>query len=521
MTRLQQMCQKTKLCRFYARGMCTRGGACVFAHGYDEVQPVPDLSRTKPCPVLRQTGVCQDPNCVFAHGRDEIRRLPVFGDERRPQCLKFAAGSLQEAKPRREEDAACMPYYQRPLPPPSMMLPMPLAMLPPETRTLLTSAMPVGNQEMMQQSGTSSRAPRNKFQKTKMCKLFLKGRCGKFGKCRFAHSEEEKQPLPNLSRTKLCPNLFSSGRCGNNDCMFAHSPEELRQWHNDNSVENSGNGVSTLAEQAGNEKKENHEPQSEALDHGGWDSPDEFFSQSDDFSRQVSDDLGDSFVWNRQQTEDPVALHVRKMRVENTFITVIEEEELGEKPRRRRARSAPALRSETIDRPQVRPQATQKPKEILPNAETLDFGAECKPFFYTSEDPFADSHSGKDLAMVHLQFGQAVSPAEPQVFQVAGSCDLALSAPSFVSSPSQHAASVPTQAQAVFKDNPLRIDSGLNDWPRVQNMPGLSQDPWSNGKPHSFQPAWGQKTPQAKLAWPDNFPLDYGMNQPFLTDWRQ
>lgn len=277
--------------------------------------------------------------------------------------------------------------------------------------------------------------------------------------------------------------------------------------------------MSSLAEQ----KKQNQE-QSEVLDEAGWDSQDEFFSQSEDFSRQESIGLGDSFGWNRQQTEDPVALYVRQMRVQNTFITVIEEEELGEKPRRRRARSAPVMRSDTVDRPQSRLQATHKPKEVLPNAETIDFSTEGEPL-HTSEDPSADSHSGKDLAMMHLQFGHAISPSPPQDFQMAGSGD-SLSAPSFVSSPSvQHAASVPTQAlaacKAAFKDCPVRIDSSLNDWPRVQNMPGLSQDPWSNGKPHSFQPAWGQKTPQAKLAWPDNFPLDYGMNQPFLTDWRQ
>jgi len=210
------MCQKTKHCRFYARGMCTRGAACSFAHGEDEIQPVPDLSRTKPCPILMNTGICTEPNCAFAHEQDEIRRFPVGCNER--QGFMCAAGAQQhqppamkqEAGPSSEADAAWMPYYQSPPSPPSMMLPMPLPMLLPETRELLTSAMPTEKKEAMEQPETFSRAPRNKFQKTKMCTLFLSGHCKKRGRCNFAHSEEEMRPLPNLSKTKLCPKLVIS-----------------------------------------------------------------------------------------------------------------------------------------------------------------------------------------------------------------------------------------------------------------------------------------------------------------------
>jgi len=492
--------------------MCTRGAACSFAHGDVELQPVPDLSRTKPCPVLMNTGICQEPNCAFAHELDEIRRFSV----NESQGFMGAAGPLQhqrrsvkqEAGPRSEADTAWMPHSQLPSPPPSMMLPMPLPMLLAETRELLTPAMPIENKEAVEEPETSSRGPRNKFQKTRMCTLFLSGHCKKRGRCNFAHSEEEMRPLPNLSRTKLCPKLLTSENCVDKTCAFAHSPEELRQWHNDNSVENSGTPMASLAEQE--EKKDaDHEPQGEAQDNDsdqeGWDS-DEFISQSDDFSCQVSGELNSEFGWKRQQTEDPVALYVRQMRVENTFITVIEEEEAGEKPRRRRARSAPAI---------------TKPKAALPNAETFDFGAEGKPVS-TSEDPSADSPSGEDFAMMHLQFGhRAISPSPLQFFQVAESCNSALPAPSLVSPPSlQHAASVPTQALALFKDCPLRIDSGLSKWPPVQEMPDPAQDPQSFGKPHFVQPGWARRTSQAKPAWPENFPLDYGMNQNLLTDWR-
>jgi len=521
---LPQLCQKTKPCRFYARGMCTRGAACSYAHGDEELQSVPDLSRTKRCPALMNTGICQEPNCAFAHELDEIRRFPV--DEK--QGFMRAGGLLQhqrravkqEAGPRSEADTAWMPYYQSLPPPPSMMLPMPLPMLLPETRELLTSAMPMENKEAVEEPERSGRGPRNKFEKTKMCALFLSGHCKKRGRCSFAHSEEEMRPLPNLLQTKLCPKLLNSENCVDKDCAFAHSPEELRQWHKDNSVESPGNAPASPAEQE-EEKEEDHEPQGETQDNDsdqeGWDSHDEFFSQSDVFS---CGDMNSEFGWNRQQTEDPVALNVRQMRVKNTFITVIEEEEAGEKPRRGRARSAPAMMSDTNDRLQERPQAVPKPKETLPNAETFDFGAEGKPF-PTSEDPSADSSSGEDFAMMHLQFGhRLIFPSPPQFFQVAESCDSAIPAPSLVTPPSlQHTASVSTQALALFKDCPLRINSGLSEWPPVQKIPDPAQDPQSFGEPHFVQPGCARKTSQAE-PWPQSFPLDYGMNQNLLVDWR-
>lgn len=526
------MCQKTKLCRFYARGMCTRGTACAFAHGDDELQPEPDLSRTKPCPVLLNTGVCEDPDCTFAHEQGEIRRFPLVGGESLGQGLTRAASSMQrqirtaekEEPPKTGANAAWMPYYQHPPPPPSMMLPMSLPMLLPETTELLTSAMTFANEDAVEQLETSSRAPRNKFAKTKMCTLFLNGHCKKRGKCNFAHSEEEMRPLPNLSKTKLCPKLLNSEICVDSDCPFAHSPEELRQWHSANGVENSENAVATLAEDEVNDEEKGKDHELQALDEGddlnqeGWDSPDEFLSQSDDFSRQASGELGLDSAWKRQQTEDPVALAVREMRVKNTFITVIEEEEEqgDEKRRKRRARSAPATMS------------THKPKSALLVAETFDGCAEDEPF-NTLEEPSTES-PGEDQGMMYLQFGhEAIFPSPRRSFQVADSCDPALSSPSMVSSSLDQ--TLPAQSLALFKDCPLRIDSGLNEWrPFAQKIPDPARDPLSLGEPHFVQPSVDQRTPQTKLAWPEsfprswpeNFPLDYGMNQRLLMkDWRQ
>lgn len=74
---LSKVCQKTKICSFYLRGLCTRNEACTFAHDESELQAKPDLRCTKPCPELLSTGCCSRAGCTFAHSDAEMRRLDI------------------------------------------------------------------------------------------------------------------------------------------------------------------------------------------------------------------------------------------------------------------------------------------------------------------------------------------------------------------------------------------------------------------------------------------------------------
>jgi len=64
---------KTKMCKFELLGMCTKGWQCPFAHGSDELRPLPDLRRTKMCRELLHSGACSHPGCAYAHSREELR----------------------------------------------------------------------------------------------------------------------------------------------------------------------------------------------------------------------------------------------------------------------------------------------------------------------------------------------------------------------------------------------------------------------------------------------------------------
>merc|ERR1719158_834619 len=82
------------MCKFFILGVCAKGSDCQFAHDASEMQPSPDLSRTKICKTLINTGVCDDPDCKYAHNKDELRVVPGVPDA----TIQPAAASQNAAK---------------------------------------------------------------------------------------------------------------------------------------------------------------------------------------------------------------------------------------------------------------------------------------------------------------------------------------------------------------------------------------------------------------------------------------
>jgi len=66
---------KTRMCKFFITGACSRGASCVFAHQDDELQHQPDLYRTRLCNSYWRSGFCKNGNdCCYAHGKNNLRR---------------------------------------------------------------------------------------------------------------------------------------------------------------------------------------------------------------------------------------------------------------------------------------------------------------------------------------------------------------------------------------------------------------------------------------------------------------
>lgn len=77
--RFRSQLRKTELCRHKLNGKCRAGQACPFAHGEQELQTRPNLSKTSLCKAWID-GNCPNEaaHCAFAHGAWELRTTQAF-----------------------------------------------------------------------------------------------------------------------------------------------------------------------------------------------------------------------------------------------------------------------------------------------------------------------------------------------------------------------------------------------------------------------------------------------------------
>jgi len=69
---------KTKACKFFAAGICSRGSECRYAHSRAETREQPNLYKTELCASFTFNGSCSKGDaCVFAHGYSDVRNTPT------------------------------------------------------------------------------------------------------------------------------------------------------------------------------------------------------------------------------------------------------------------------------------------------------------------------------------------------------------------------------------------------------------------------------------------------------------
>lgn len=94
-----QVFEKTKMCKFFIMGCCSRSDNCQFAHDKEDLSSAPNLFRTKLCKSLINTGNCSDANCRYAHSRDELRIVDGFNTGETAAATPNALPSAHKAPP--------------------------------------------------------------------------------------------------------------------------------------------------------------------------------------------------------------------------------------------------------------------------------------------------------------------------------------------------------------------------------------------------------------------------------------
>lgn len=89
---IREQFHKTKMCVFFRKNKCALGMSCPFAHTKEELQPPPDLAKTKLCYNFFRRR-CNDSKCKFAHGYQELRATEtVYKTE---LCRWWSAGGCK------------------------------------------------------------------------------------------------------------------------------------------------------------------------------------------------------------------------------------------------------------------------------------------------------------------------------------------------------------------------------------------------------------------------------------------
>lgn len=164
---------KTKLCNFWEEGKCTRGEACEFAHGSQELA---ECRRMVPCRF--HLGLVFPASCQFLHtgatpSNDGMREA--------------APASSSDSRPAKEDGPS------------------------PEKK------MKILKRVYSDEGGVEQT---EKPQKTLLCKFWLKGRCTKMVGCGFAHGEDEQRTACAQIRCRF--DIDGDCRQGAS-CWYAHA----------------------------------------------------------------------------------------------------------------------------------------------------------------------------------------------------------------------------------------------------------------------------------------------------------
>lgn len=284
--------KKTQMCKFFQLNMCNRGDACAFAHNEHELQPVPDLHKTKMCTTWLKQRECFDLDCPYAHSRNELRTVSFDRTTRK----RFSPTDHPTPLVQHGIEESSSPFFMLPKDT-GLSISRQTTAASTQDCSIFSGDLSISRQTSAASAQDNSPFPTSPstdgsqfdddwsnrgdseshyamsglqskikscllalhaqyasgvervppppsppdmydsvnvpsgglFKKTKMCKFFHRNMCKQGDACTYAHSQRELQPLPDLQKTKMCPNMSSERPwCADPSCQYAHAKGELR-----------------------------------------------------------------------------------------------------------------------------------------------------------------------------------------------------------------------------------------------------------------------------------------------------
>lgn len=100
-----------------------------------------------------------------------------------------------------------------------------------ESETSATVSLETSTPPGLAPPGTTNSEIKFQFNRTRLCTFYARGHCFHGESCKYAHTNDQLQSVPDLRKTRLCFSYFR-GECQKTNCCFAHGYHELRSTNN-------------------------------------------------------------------------------------------------------------------------------------------------------------------------------------------------------------------------------------------------------------------------------------------------
>jgi len=202
-----RLSDKTLLCKFWLKKRCEQGENCRFAHGEEEKR----LACKSMMCQFQIGGSCRlGADCLYVHSENFLR--PHLGSSASlpDEVVEELGANVQEADSVQEVDSIGVDIVE-------------FKVVQRERKSLTAKGAP--KRFCPEPTGYADNWQSGKFDKTQLCKFWLKGKCARSVGCKYAHGEDERR---GACKAIQCREFQTTRSCHLGAlCPYTHSKAEM------------------------------------------------------------------------------------------------------------------------------------------------------------------------------------------------------------------------------------------------------------------------------------------------------